>query len=399
MTFLPDGFPVASDFKYAYTNQASLSVEHHLGHNMAVSIDYNFSGGRHLNRPVDSNPLVPSALLTNYTRCLADPVCVAQPATALGPQFAGFGGAQPCNVGPAGPWIAAPFMNFFRKGGANPSFTPLIAATPCAALVSALSTAYGLGVGVPVPFNAMGANYSNGSSVYHALSANLRKRMSNHVEFLASYTWAHAIDDSTDLETPLSVQDPLHPARDRSNSIFDQRHRFVFSGLYQTGRVTGGSFKSHLLSDWTFAPIIDVASGRPFPVLSGTDTNLDSRSTNDRPNAVPANYVAPCSVPAPVASKFSPTGFVQPACFNDANFGNGTLSRNAGRRPYTVFNDLRVSRRLNLTERWKLDAIMDLFNIANKYNVADVNYLWNQAGQPTAASDPRQFQFALKVSW
>jgi hypothetical protein len=40
-----------------------------------------------------------------------------------------------------------------------------------------------------------------------------------------------------------------------------------------------------------------------------------------------------------------------------------------------------------------------LFNIANKYNIADVNYIWNQAGQPTAASDPRQFQFALKLSW
>jgi hypothetical protein len=407
MTFLPDGFPVAKNFVYAYTNQASVSIEHDMGHNLALSIDYNFSGGRHLNRPVDSNPLVPSALLSNYSRCLADPVCTAQQLTALGPQFAGFGGtpagslipSAPCNVGPAGPWVAAPFMNFFRKGGANPSFTPLIAASPCAALVSALTSEYKLGVGVPVPFNAMGANFSNGSSVYHALSANLRKRMSHHVEFLASYTWAHAIDDSTDLETPLSVQDPLHPARDRSNSIFDQRHRFVFSGIYQSGKVSGSGFASHLLSDWTFAPIIDVASGRPFPILSGSDTNLDSRSTNDRPNAVPAGYVAPCSVPAPVASPFSPTGYLQPACFNDANFGNGTLSRNAGRRPYTLFNDLRVSRRISITERVKLDAIMDLFNIANKYNVADVNYIWNQAGQPTAASDPRQFQFALKLLW
>jgi hypothetical protein len=399
MTFLPDGFPVSRDFQYAYTNQASFGVEHDFGHNVALSLEYNFSGGRHLNRPVDSNPLVPSALLTNYTRCLSDPVCVAQPATALGPQFAGFGGAQPCNVGPAGPWIAAPFMNFFRKGGPNPSFTPLIAGSPCQAIENALVSSYKLGVGVPVPFNAMGANYSNGSSVYHAFSANLRKRMSHHVEFLASYTWSHAIDDSTDLETPLSVQDPYHPERDRSNSIFDQRHRFVFSGIYQTGHVGGNGFAGHLLSDWTFAPIIDVASGRPFPILSGSDTNLDSRSTNDRPNAVPANYVAPCSVPAPVASKYSPTGFLQPACFNDANFGSGTLGRNAGRRPYTLFNDLRVSRRINITERVKLDGIMDLFNIANKYNVADVNYLWNQAGQPTAAYDPRQFQFALKLIW
>jgi hypothetical protein len=408
MTFLPDGFPVARKFQYAYSNQVGFSIERDLGHDFALSVGYDFNGGRHLNRPEDSNFLVPSALLQNYTSCLADPVCLAQPGTALGPQFAGFGGTQPCNNGPAGPWVASPIMNFFRKGGINPSFPGFLQAAgagACVALAQAVQAAYGLGfkdasgAAVSVPFNAMGANYSNGSSVYHALSANLRKRMSSHVELLASYTWSHTIDDSTDLETPLAVQDPLHAWRDRSNSLFDQRHRFVFSGVYQTGRLSGGSFISRFLSDWTFAPIVDVASGRPFPILSGTDTNLDSRSTNDRPNAVSASYVAPCIVPSPVASKYSPTGYVQPACFNDANFGNGTLGRNAGRRPYTIFNDLRVARRIHLTERLTLDGVMDLFNVANRYNVADVNYVWNQAGQPTAAADPRQFQFALRLTW
>ena len=49
-----------------------------------------------------------------------------------------------------------------------------------------------------VPFGDMDANFSNGSSIYHGFSANLRKRFSNRYEFLASYTWAHAIDDSTE---------------------------------------------------------------------------------------------------------------------------------------------------------------------------------------------------------
>ena len=41
----------------------------------------------------------------------------------------------------------------------------------------------------------------------------------------------------------------------------------------------------------------------------------------------------------------------------------------------------------------------DMFNIANRYNVAAVSPLFTNAGQPTASYDPRQFQFALKLNW
>jgi hypothetical protein len=43
--------------------------------------------------------------------------------------------------------------------------------------------------------------------------------------------------------------------------------------------------------------------------------------------------------------------------------------------------------------------MVDIFNIANKFNAADVNPLWDQNGVPTAAFDPRQIQLALKLSW
>src|SRR5436190_30973 len=75
-----------------------------------------------------------------------------------------------------------------------------------------------------VPFSDMDANFSNGSSVYHGFTANLKKRFSEHYEFLASYTWSHAIDDSTDLQSPLAPQDSFFPSLERSNSLFDQ-HR------------------------------------------------------------------------------------------------------------------------------------------------------------------------------
>ena len=52
-----------------------------------------------------------------------------------------------------------------------------------------------------------------------------------------------------------------------------------------------------------------------------------------------------------------------------------------------------------LTERFKLDGTVDMFNLINKFNVADVNVLWTTAGKPTASFDPRQFQFGLKLSF
>jgi hypothetical protein len=64
-----------------------------------------------------------------------------------------------------------------------------------------------------------------------------------------------------------------------------------------------------------------------------------------------------------------------------------------------LFNDLRIARTFSLGERFKLEGIADMFNVANHFNVADVNILYTVAGQPTAASDPRQFQFALRLKW
>ena len=60
---------------------------------------------------------------------------------------------------------------------------------------------------------------------------------------------------------------------------------------------------------------------------------------------------------------------------------------------------MRVSKSVYFSERVNAEFIVDMFNIANKYNVAAVSPLFTNAGQPTAAYDPRQFQFAMKINW
>ena len=109
-------------------------------------------------------------------------------------------------------------------------------------------------------------------------------------------------------------------------------------------------------------------------------------------------------------SKYSPTGFFQEPCALDLTpqqlaqpnaflLLDGNLGRNSAVGPFTVFNDMRVAKRVFFGERINMDLMADMFNIANKYNVAAVNPLFTNAGQATVAYDPWQFQFALKLNW
>ena len=53
--FQPFGYPQAKNFVYAYSQQINLSFERDLGSGFALSLAYNYNGGRHLNRPINAN--------------------------------------------------------------------------------------------------------------------------------------------------------------------------------------------------------------------------------------------------------------------------------------------------------------------------------------------------------
>ncbi|MGB6476790.1 MAG: TonB-dependent receptor [Candidatus Sulfotelmatobacter sp.] len=413
LAFQPFGYPQSKNFVYAYAQQANLTIERDLGGGFALSLAYNFNGGRHLNRPINANTIRGDLMTANFEAALADGQTFTSPFTVAGE----------CNPagGPFGPkpFVDASLMNFFRPGGLNPSIIGAYGSIHdplgCIAQAAALAaTIPGFNVNCNpatfagcVPFGDMDANYSNGSSIYHGFSANLRKRFNRHYEFLASYTWSHAIDDSTDLQSTLTPQDSYFPAQDRSTSLFDQRNRLVFSGVYQSEKLEGNGFASKFFSNWTVAPLIEIASGRPFNIITGNDDNLQLSSLTGRPNTT----VSPICTAAgytPVASKFSPSGMFQEPClqqFIAAGIApslqqlDGNLGRNAGISPWNVFNDLRVARRIYFGERYNLDLIADMFNIANKNNTSAVSPLFSNAGQATSAYDPRQFQFAMKINW
>ncbi len=412
LAFQPFGYPQSKNFVYAYSQQANVTMERDLGGGFALSLAYNFNGGRHLNRPINANTIRGDLMVANFNAALAGGQTPASPFT-VGT------GAAPCGVGLLGPWVSSALMNFFRPSGLNPSIALALLAAPGGAGIPCVTLAQSIESGLAsqgfnancdpatftgcVPFGDMDANYSNGSSIYHGFTTNLRKRFNQHYEFLASYTWSHAIDDSTDLQATLTPQDSFYPGLDRSTSLFDQRHRFVFSGVFQTGKLGGSGFASKVFSYWTIAPLLDIASGRPFNIITGNGDNLQLSSLTGRPNTT----IDPACGTV-YKSKYSPTGVLQEPCINGFAATlttptllqlDGNLGRNAGITPWTVFDDMRVSKRIYFGERFSMDLIADMFNIANKMNVAAVSPLYTNAGLPTAAYDPRQFQFAMKLNW
>jgi hypothetical protein len=420
LAILPSGLPSDLNYRTPYVQQISLGVERDLGHNLVLNVAFNSTGGRHLNRPINVNPVNPSLLTANWRAAVAAVNAgTAQPGTADSTSspltVATASGVNPCGIGPQGPYVAPPLVNFFRRSGLNTSLAQFLNAEgggQCVALAQQIVASEGLGVGIPVPFDDMTPNLTTGTSSYNGLSVNLRKRFSSNYEFLVSYTWSHAIDDSTDVvSTSDAPQNNLNPNADRATSSFDQRHRLVISGVYNSGhlggKMLGSGFLPGVFSGLTVAPILEVSSGRPFNILTGTDTNFDFDPLTDRPNAVATGSGTTSCGNAPVLSKYSRTGALNLPCYADAGvtsgpgsgFFNGSLGRNTGIKPMVAFTDLRIAKALQLREHLALQLTADGFNLVNKNNWLDVNLLYTSAGQETASSDPRQFQFGARLSF
>lgn len=402
----PFTLAVGRDFKYAYANQANLTIERELTNNMSVSAGYIFVGAHHLPHPQDVNAPQPELLIENFRRFAgANPASNAQaqffslptacPGAGCPPGFTviipGLVGRNALGQGVVSP-IAA---NYFRPNAPNYFFVAAITngAVNKAAFDAALAAANTLRTPGPItPFGDVSAQLSDGNSSYNAMNLELKRRFANNFQFLASYTWSHSIDDSSDLQTLLKPQDNRNFAAERADSLFDQRHRFVFSGALSSPADwrSSSSGAQRFFSDFTIAPIIEISSGRPFNILTGSDSSGDLQSSNDRPSVTDGGVL------------FVPT----------TPFTAGNLGRNRGITHGYASIDLRVMRAIRLGERVRLDLIAEGFNLFNRFNEAaaspfflDVNAFGQRDGsgrfysRPTAAYDPRQFQFGLKLNF
>jgi hypothetical protein len=439
---LPFTLPVQKDFEYAYANQGNFTIERELNKNMTLSGSYIYVGARHLPHPLDVNAPRTELQIQNFVRLAGrNPVSTTEAvafsipsvSTAAIPFFPCPGGVplQCFNMTtPTGApayatngqtfaviipgMITAPITNlgarivnagvanFFRPNAPNYFLAQALTGglvTPAVlngALAGSLRTP-----GTISPFGSVNAQTSDGNSSYNALNVDLKKRFSNHYQFLASYTWSHSIDDSSDLQTLLLPQDNRNFGAERADSLFDQRHRFVVSGIIASpSSWSSGDGFHRFLSNFTVAPIFEFSSGRPFNILSNQDTNNDQSNQTDRPTVLSDGTLC-------VAGTAGCVGII-----SGGQFTSGSLGRDFGLTHTFMSLDLRVSRLVPLGERVRLELIAEGFNMFNRFNEAaaspfidDVKAFNQRAGngryfsRSTAAFDPRQFQFGLKLNF
>ena len=117
---------------------------------------------------------------------------------------------------------------------------------------------------------------SRGNSIYHGMTVSTTKRFNNNFSFQGSYTWSKTIDDVTDFGSQFYAPFPTRLFLERGLSTFDIRHNFIFSGVFRT------PWKDPVTRDITISPIVFIRSGIPFNIVTGTDTNADTRNFNDR---------------------------------------------------------------------------------------------------------------------
>ncbi len=433
---LPFTLHVQKDFEYAYATQGNFTVERQITDDMTLSGSYIYVGARHLPHPLDINAPRTELQIQNFFRWAGrNPVSTtealafsiptsgapcpggvplqcfqmttpvgATPFPTQGQQFAiiipGMIAAPLANLGSR--VINAGIANFFRPNAPNYFLAQALSGglvTPAvlnSALPGTLRTP-----GTVSPFGSINAQTSDGNSNYNALNADLKKRFSNNFQFLASYTWSHSIDDSSDLQTLLLPQDNRNFAAERADSLFDQRHRFVFSAVISSpSSWNQGSGFNRFLSNFTIAPIFEISSGRPFNILSNQDTNNDQSNQTDRPTVLDNGTLCVPGTPGCIG------------LITNGQFSTGSLPRNYGMTHRYVSLDMRLAKLVPIGEHLRLELIAEGFNLFNRFNEAaaspfidDVRAfnLRSENGRyfsrPTAAFDSRQFQFGLKLNF
>ena len=217
---------------------------------------------------------------------------------------------------------------------------------------------------------------SAGNSQYDALALQLKQRLSRGIQFSVNYTLSRGVNDAPDGDREFQfISDPTNRSVDLGYSSADQRHTFVMSMVAQPRFTIQNGLLHRVLNNNQFGIIATANSGDRFSVYSEHDLNNDGFDF-DRP-----------------------VGF----------------KRNSERTPNQYNLDLKYTRLIGITERYRIDVYAEFQNLFNVNNIVGYNNLSItsdpltgnligplpdfKARNQSVSLDSRQFQLGLKFSF
>jgi len=241
---------------------------------------------------------------------------------------------------------------------------------------------------------------SSAKSNYNSLQASLTKRYSNGLQFLASYTYSHSIDDYSggDVNDLIGMVGEQMKTNYFATSDFDRRQRFIMSAVYDLPKFYKGSsaFAKGFINDWQLSGIGTWQSGTPFSIIGYSAGIVTSSYADLAAGRTLESATKDGSVDSRLGAYFDPTAFTLPAS------GWGNVGRNRMRGPDQRNLDMSVVKFINIHESQKLEFRTELFNVFNSTNFANpVNVLTSSNfGQIVkTTTGPRVIQFGMKYSF
>jgi len=261
-----------------------------------------------------------------------------------------------------------------------------------------------------IPGFSPGIRIKGFNSKYNSFQAKLTKRLSNGLSFLASFTWAHAMAESSNddaIENILSDADAAtgnFTVRRYSNADFDVPKRFVLSGDYELpigkGKSFGrewGSVADTLIGGWTLNYIFQLQDGYPYTVYNSSlrfpDRVCDGKLPKSE-RSVRRWFDISCFPNHPSHVVTGPNG--KPITVGI----NGNAGPNIIRGPGFNNLDLGIHKNFRFTESNILQLRFEAFNFFNRANYVGPSgtYFFNTASGAalTRARDNRDIQLAIK---
>ena len=231
---------------------------------------------------------------------------------------------------------------------------------------------------------------AEGISNYDALQLQVRKRLSNGLQFTGTYTWSHALDDQSGLGLFFTGNNPVTPRSSYASSDFDQTHVFLVNYSYTIPHLTSNKGLGTLVNGWVIGGQTVAQSGQPYSIYDysgsvgslylGTADYIGNPIVPLKPgvSASQAQLQGTTGVNAgkPVlnVNDFSPA-FVAPGqsgvppCDSSGcdlyESLYGYSGRNMFRGPFQVRFDMTLGKTFEIREHYRLRFNVDAFNIFN----------------------------------